>query len=71
MIMRGSDMLTNFALGFNFLNNTKLINLSENSAKSLPTHNIKSLPDATKQFLQWFVGFVDAEGCFAIHPNKS
>jgi hypothetical protein len=38
-------------------------NLPVNSGKYNPNvHNIKSLPDATKEFIQWFVGFVDAEG---------
>jgi hypothetical protein len=65
--MRGPDMLTNFALSLTFLNilardqrapiaasvaRSKLITLLDNSAKSLPSHNIKSLPDASKQFLQ-------------------
>ena len=30
----------------------------------------KNLPNVSKQFLQWFSGFVDAEGCFTIHPNS-
>jgi hypothetical protein len=63
-------MWANFAL-FNFVNNSKLINLPDNSVKSLSSHNIKSLPDVPKQFLQWFVGFVDAEGCFSIYPNRN
>lgn len=37
MIMRGSDMLTNFVLDFSLLNNSKLINSPANSAKSLPS----------------------------------
>jgi hypothetical protein len=43
MIMRGSDMLGNFAL-FNFLNKPKLINLPDNSVKSLSSRGAR--PDA-------------------------
>lgn len=56
--------------------NTIILNLlllSANSANIYTTgpHNIKSLPNATEQFLQWFVGFVDGEGSFSIVPNKT
>jgi hypothetical protein len=65
-------MLINFTLGLTFLPvemiKSKLITLPDNSAKS---HNIKSLPNVSKEFLQWLAGFVDAEGCFSIRPNKS
>jgi hypothetical protein len=51
--MRGPGMLINFTLGLTFLPvemiKSKLITLPDNSAKS---HNIKSLPNVSKEFLQ-------------------
>jgi len=54
----------------NFLKNNKLINFSDN-AKDLPPHIINLVPNASKEFLHWFVGFVDAEGCFSISQNRT
>lgn len=34
--------------------------------KDLPSHNIPGLEGVSSNFLHWFVGFTDAEGCFRI-----
>jgi hypothetical protein len=39
------------------------------SLKSLPPHNIIGLSHISSEFLNWFVGFTDAEGCFNIAKN--
>ena len=51
-----------------FLNNDKL-NLPDNSDKSLPP--IENIPNASSQFINWLVGFVDGEGTFSIIPDKN
>jgi|SRR6186713_226587 len=65
--MRGPDMLITPIVA-KFLSNNKL-NLSDNRDKSLPP--IENIPNASSQFLNWLVGFVDAEGSFILLPNYS
>jgi len=54
----------------NFLNRSKLSNFPD-SANDLPPQIIKLLPNASKKFIHWLVGFVDAEGNFSISPNRA
>jgi hypothetical protein len=68
--MRGPIILFVPAVITNFLKKPKLINLSDN-AKDLPPHLINLLPNASKEFIHWFIGFVDAEGCFCIHSIRT
>ena len=68
--MREPIILTTPAIITNFLNKSKLSNIPDN-AKDLPRHIIKLLPNASKEFIHWFIGFVDGEGCFSIHPNST
>jgi len=65
--MRDPYML-NTPLIAKFLNNDKL-NLPDNSDKSLPP--IENIPNASSQFINWLVGFVDGEGTFSIIPDKN
>ena len=53
-----------------FIKNFKL-NLPDNNPKDLPDHLKKKMPKATSQFIEWLVGFTDAEGCFYIYSNKN
>jgi len=48
--------------------NFKLLN---NNPKDLPSHLKKSIPNATRQFIEWLVGFTDAEGSFSIYVKNS
>ena len=43
----------------------------QNSSKDLPPYLQKIVPKATKEFLQWFVGFSDAESTFSIIPAQN
>lgn len=59
-------------LGVKNLINTKLIKLPHDIGKSFPDYpENKNLAVTSKQILQWFLGFLDAEGCFSIQHNKS
>ena len=49
---------------FNMLNN-------DPNNLPLPLHLKKVIPNASRQFIEWFVGFTDAEGCFYIQPNNT
>jgi hypothetical protein len=51
-----------------FLNKSKINLLID---KDLPEYIKENIPNASKEFLNWFVGFVDAEGCFTIFSNRS
>jgi len=53
-----------------FISNLNL-KLPENNPKDLPIHLKKDMPNATREFLQWLVGFTDAEGFFYIYNNKT
>jgi len=66
--MRGPDILTLSVLAIKGLINTNLINLPEDKVKSFASdpQNQKNLPNVSKQFLQWFSGFVDAYFLFLI-----
>ena len=52
----------------NFLNKSNFNLLID---KDLPLHIKENIPNASKEFINWFVGFADAEGCFTIFSNKS
>lgn len=52
-----------------FIKNYKL-NLPNSEPKCLPIHLKKNMPNANRQFIQWLVGFTDAEGFFYIYSNK-
>lgn len=43
----------------------------ENNSNSPPPYLQKIVPKASKEFLQWFVGFTDAEGTFSIVPLQN
>ena len=43
----------------------------EKNSNSLPPYLQKIVPKASKEFLQWFVGFTDAEGTFSIVPLQN
>jgi len=47
------------------------VKLPDNNTKDLPNHLKKNMPSATREFIQWLVGFTDAEGTFYIYNNKS
>jgi hypothetical protein len=47
-----------------------MLNYDPNNS-SLPLQLKKVIPNASRQFIEWFVGFTDAEGCFYIQPNKT
>lgn len=68
--MREPIILTTPPVVTNFLKESKLRNLPDN-AKDLPPRIIKLLPNASKEFIHWFTGFVDAEGNFNINPNRA
>ena len=53
-----------------YIKNFKL-NLPDNNPKDLPVQLKKNMPKATRQFIEWLVGFTDAEGCFHIYFNKA
>ena len=53
-----------------FLNDFKL-NSPNNNSKDLPLHIKKNIPNASRQFIEWLVGFTDSEGSFSINFNKS
>lgn len=44
---------------------------SENNPNNLPPYLQKVVPKASKEFLQWFAGFTDAEGTFSIVPLQN
>lgn len=67
--MRGPCLLITPIIA-NFFKKTN-INLPNNSYEDLPPAPIKSVPNASSEFINWFVGFVDAEGHFSINPNSS
>lgn len=75
--MRGPDYLVAFCTPLQLKNNLveKLrenfrLSLSNNISSDLPVHLKKILPSASKEFLEWLVGFTDAEGTFYIAPEK-
>ena len=43
----------------------------QNNSNNLPLHLQKIVPKASKEFLQWFVGFADAESTFSIVPSQN
>lgn len=45
--------------------------LSNKNSEDLPSHLKKVMPNASKQFLEWWVGFTDAEGSFAISSQQN
>lgn len=53
-----------------FISNLNL-KLPNNNPKDLPIHLKEIMPSATKEFIQWLVGFTDAEGFFYIYNNNS
>lgn len=53
-----------------FIKNFNL-NLSNNNPKDLPFHIKKIIPNASIQFIEWLVGFTDAEGSFSIHASET
>lgn len=48
-----------------YIKNLKLYIPNDNS-EDIPYHLKKIMPNASKQFLEWLVGFTDAEGSFSI-----
>lgn len=60
-------VLTVIPLISKFLNKSKL-NLVENGKDLSPTLK-KTIPNASKEFINWLVGFTDAEGSFSIKPD--
>jgi len=44
--------------------------LSTNNSKELSNSLKQTLPKASRQFIEWFVCFTNAEGCFIIIPYK-
>nr|YP_008964966.1 LAGLIDADG endonuclease [Annulohypoxylon stygium]AHB33525.1 LAGLIDADG endonuclease [Annulohypoxylon stygium] len=43
----------------------------DNKSDDLPSHLKKIIPLASKEFLEWLVGFTDAEGNFSILPQRN
>lgn len=60
----GKSEVSKFISNLNF-------KLPDNNPKDLPIHLKKNMPSATREFIQWLVGFTDAEGSFYIYNNKS
>lgn len=55
-----------------FLFTTEWPLTSNNLLKDLPVKLKKILPSTTnREFLEWLVGFTDAEGCFRVVPNRN
>ncbi len=76
--MRGPDYLVAFCTPLQLKNNLVeklrenfLFPLSNNISTDLPVHLKKILPSASKEFLEWLVGFTDAEGSFFIIPKNN
>jgi len=46
-------------------------NIKSISLDKLKSHNIKELEHLSSEFLNWLVGFIDAEGTFYIFKNKT
>ena len=59
----GSSLLTLKSEVRKFIKKLKF-NLLNNNSENLPPYLKKVIPHASRQFLEWFVGFTDAEGCF-------
>lgn len=53
-----------------YVKNFKLC-LPNNKSEGIPSHLKKVMPNASKQFLEWLVGFTDAEGSFAIVSQQN
>lgn len=74
--MRDICIYTNFLFVLTNLKN-KLVEkyleykFSKNNSKELSKNLKQIVPKASRQFIEWFVGFTDAEGCFYISSLKN
>ena len=41
-------------------------NILNNNSEDLPPYLKKVIPHTSRQFIEWFVGFTDGEGCFLV-----
>ena len=53
-----------------YINLKKKRLLSNNNSKDLSNNLKQIIPKASRDFIEWFVGFTDAEGCFLITSLK-
>lgn len=73
-MIKGLTLVTFVAFIYYIWDKLKELNIYASPALKLKGefyHGIEKLPNASEDFLQWFVGFVDGEGNFSIKWDKS